>query len=137
MTCCLKFKAQNLPSFDLGVHQMSCIWQNIIRSSLPSWRIWIEMGNRMIDRDFIFQTWHAGASIHTPNLNLAFIPYWNHHWNSNVYRIKSNRKKCKGKMFGWAKSISNFKRDMLYKVQGSKSSFFWLQGPPDALYLKE
>ena len=36
-----------------------------------------------------------------------------------------------------SKGIFNFKRDMLCEVQGSISSFFWLQGPPDVLYLKE
>ena len=132
-------------------------------------------------------------SIHTTNWNLAFIPYWNHQWNTNIYSIKSNRRKMQGsnvrmikkdfkfqtwhamwswglyifllltsgssrwlvfeRIFlihhnlhdgdgkeweiGWSKSILNFKRDTLYKVQTFISSFFWLQGPPYDLYLKE
>ena len=31
----------------------------------------------------------------------------------------------------------NFKREKLYEVQGSISSFFLLKGPPDDLYLTE
>ena len=38
---------------------------------------------------------------------------------------------------GLQRRILNFKRDLLYKFQGSKSSFFWLQSPPDVLYWKE
>ena len=59
MTRYLKFKAPYLPSFDFRVLQMSCIWKNILKSSLPQWSIWLEMRNRMIDKDFELQTWHA------------------------------------------------------------------------------
>ena len=59
VTCYVKFRAPYLPSFDFRVLQMSCIWKNIHKSSLPQWSIWWEMGNRMIDMDFEFQTWHA------------------------------------------------------------------------------
>ena len=52
-------RLQPLPSFDFRVLQMICIWQNIIKLSLSSWWMWLEMGNRMIDKDFEFQTWHA------------------------------------------------------------------------------
>ena len=45
--------------FDFRVLKMSCIWKNIIKLSLSSWWMWLEMGNRMIDKDFEFQTWHA------------------------------------------------------------------------------
>ena len=55
----VKFKAPYLPSFDFKFLQMSCIWKNILKSSLPQWSIWLEMGNGMIDKDFEFQTWHA------------------------------------------------------------------------------
>ena len=78
MTRYVKFKAPHLPSFDFRVLQMICIWQNIIKLSLSSWWMWLEMGNRMIYMDFEFQTLHA---------------IW--------------------------------------------SSFFWLKGPPDVLYLKK
>ena len=37
----------------------------------------------------------------------------------------------------WCIRNFNFKCDTLCKVQDSTSSFFWLLGPPDVLYLKE
>ena len=83
VTCYINFRAPNLPSFEFRVLQMSCIWKNSMKLSFPSRWIWLETGNRIIEKDL------------------------------------------------------NFKRDMLYKFQGSKSSFFWLQGPPDVLYLKK
>ena len=45
--------------FFFRVLQMFCIWQNIIKLSLLSWLMLLEMGNRMIDKDFLFQMWHA------------------------------------------------------------------------------
>ena len=57
-----KFKTPYLPSFDFRVLQMSWIWKNIIKLSLSSWWMWLEMGNRMIYKDFEFQTWHAIGS---------------------------------------------------------------------------
>ena len=59
VTCNINSRAPYLPSFDFRVLQMSCIWKNIHKSSLPQWSIWWEMGNRMIDMDFEFQTWHS------------------------------------------------------------------------------
>ena len=55
----VKFKAPYLPSFDFKFLQMSCIWKNILKSSLPQLSIYLKMGNRIIDKDFEFQTWHA------------------------------------------------------------------------------
>ena len=61
VTCYVEFRAPYLPSFDFRVLQMSCIWKNIHKSSLPQCSIWmwLEMGNRMIDMDFEFHMWHA------------------------------------------------------------------------------
>ena len=59
MTRYVKFKVPHLPSFDFRVPQMFCIWKNIIKLSLISWWMWINMGNRMRDKDFEFQTWHT------------------------------------------------------------------------------
>ena len=59
MTWYMKCRAPYLPSFDFRVLQMSCIWKNYIKSLFPSWWIWLEIGNRMIDKDYEFQTWHA------------------------------------------------------------------------------
>ena len=63
VTCYIDFRAPNLPTFYFRVNQMFCIWKNNIKSSFPSWWIWIEMGNRIIKKDFVFQTWHAGVCI--------------------------------------------------------------------------
>ena len=67
LTRYLKFKAPHLPSYDLRVLQMFCIWQNIINLSLLSWGMCLEMGNSMIDKDFEFFTWHAmwSTRLHT------------------------------------------------------------------------
>ena len=54
-----KFQAPHLPSFDGRVLHRFCIQQNIIKLPLSSWWMWVEMGNRMIDKDFVFQTSHA------------------------------------------------------------------------------
>ena len=58
-----KFKATYLPSVDFRVLHMSCIWKNILKSSLPQWSIWFEMGNMMIDKDFEYQKWHSMWSL--------------------------------------------------------------------------
>ena len=79
MTRYVKFMVPYLLSFDFRVLQMFRIWKNIIKSSLATWSIWLEMGNRIL----------------------------------------------------------NFEHDTLCEVQGSISSIFWLQGPPDVLYLTE
>ena len=59
VTCYINFRAPNLPSFEFRVLQMSCIWKNSMKSSFPSWWIWLETGNRIIEKDFEFQMWHA------------------------------------------------------------------------------
>ena len=55
----MKFNAPYLPSFDFRVLLMSRMSKNILKSSLSQWSIWLNMGNRMVDKDFEFQTWHA------------------------------------------------------------------------------
>ena len=87
----VKFKVPYLPSFDFRVLQMFCIWKNIIKSSLPTWLIWLEMGKRMIDKDFEFQTWHAmwSSRLHiflllTSGSSRCFVfdrILWNHHYH--------------------------------------------------------
>ena len=139
MTRYVKFKAPYLPSFDFRVLQMSCIWQNIIKLSLSSWWMWLEMGNRMIDMDFQFQTWHAlwSSRLHIfflftsrSSRRLVFeIIFSNHHNLNDQYDEKWK--------IGWWIWILNFKRDMLYEIQCSISSFFRLQGPPDDFHLTD
>ena len=53
----------------------------------------------------------------------------NHHEIHDRYEKKWENERSKG--------ILNFKCDMLCEFLGSISSFFWIQGPPDVLYLKE
>ena len=55
----VKFKTPYLPSFVFRVLQMTCNRKIIIKSSLTQWSIWLKMKNRMIDKDFEFQTWDA------------------------------------------------------------------------------
>ena len=139
MTRYVKFKAPHIPSFDFRVLQMICIWQNIIKLSLSSWWMWLEMGNRMIDKDFEFQTWHAMWSSRLHNFLLltsgssrclvSEIIFTNHHYINDQYDKK-------WKIWWYIRNL-NFKCDTLCKVQDSTSSFFWLQGPPDVLYLRE
>ena len=59
VTCYVEFRAPYLPSFDFRVLQMSCIWKNINKLSLSSWWMWLKIGNKMIYKDYEFQTWHA------------------------------------------------------------------------------
>ena len=59
MTFYVMFRFPHIPNFYFRVLQMSCIWKNIIKSSFPTWSIWLEIRNRMIEKDFEFQTWHA------------------------------------------------------------------------------
>ena len=139
MTRYVKLKAQYLPSFDFRVLQMFCIWQNIIKLSLSTWWMWLEIGNRMIGKDFEFQTWHAMWSSRLNSFLLltsrSSICLVFERITSNYYELHDEYDLKRGR--GWKRRILNFKRDMLYKFQESKSSFFWLQGPLDVLYLKE
>ena len=135
MTRCLKFKAPHLPSFYFRVLQMSFTWKNNIKLFLSSWWMWLEMGNRMIDKDFEFQTWHAmwSSRLHISLLLtlgsskcLVFERIFsNHYYHNDQYDKKWG--------IGWLIRILNFKRDTLCAVQDSKSSIFWLLGPPDVL----
>jgi len=45
MTRYVKFKTPHILSFDFRVLQIICIWQNIIKLSLSSWWMLLEMGN--------------------------------------------------------------------------------------------
>ena len=97
------------------------------------------MVKRMIKKHFKFQTWHAmwSSGLHIYLLLTSGSSRWlvferifsNNHEIHDRYEKKWKNERSKG--------IFNFKRDMLCEVQGSISSFFWLQGPPDVLYLKE
>ena len=135
----VKFKTPYLPSFVFRVLHMTCSRKIILKSSLSQWSIWWEMGNRMIDMDFEFQTWHAmwNSRLHIFLLLTSGSSIWllferifsNNHEIHDRYEKKWKNERSKG--------IFNFKRDMLCEVQGSISSFFWLQGPPDDLYSTE
>ena len=127
MTRYVRFKTPYLTSFDFRVLHMSCISKNIIKLSLISWWMWIKMGNRMIDKDFEFQTWHAMWS---SRLNIFLLLtsgssrclvferiFTNHHYLNDQYDEKWG--------IGWYIWILNFKHDRLCKIQVSTSFFFW------------
>ena len=93
----------------------------------------------MIDKDFLFQTWHAMWSwrLHiflllTSGFSRCILferILSNHHYLHDHYDLKWE--------IGWNIRILNFKHETLCEIKGSISSFFWLQGPPDVLYLTE
>ena len=97
------------------------------------------MGKRKIKKHIKFQTRHAiwSSDLHIYLLLNSGSARWliferifsNHHEIHDRYEKKWENERSKG--------ILNFKRDMLCEFLGSISSFFWIQGPPDVLYLKE